>query len=55
MLLGFALGLEQPRLRGVIGILLAMLGVGVIVYGGWAAGACRVDVLVAGATLCWGS
>jgi drug/metabolite transporter (DMT)-like permease len=34
MLLGFALGLEQPRLRGILGILLAMLRVGDIVYGG---------------------
>ncbi len=55
MLLGFALGLEQPRLRGVLGILLAMLGVGVIVYGGLGSGGLQGDVLVAGAALCWGS
>jgi drug/metabolite transporter (DMT)-like permease len=55
MLLGFTLGLEQPRLRGVLGILLAMLGVGVIVYGGLGGGGLQGDVLVAGAALCWGS
>jgi drug/metabolite transporter (DMT)-like permease len=55
ILLGFTLGLEQPRLRGVLGILLAMLGVGVIVYGGLGGGGLQGDVLVAGATLCWGS
>jgi len=33
MLLGFALGLEQLRLRGILGVLLAMLRVGTIVYG----------------------
>ncbi len=55
MLLGFALGLEQPRLRGVLGILLAMLGGGVIVYGGLGSGGLQGDVLVAGAALCWGS
>ncbi len=31
MLLGFAFGLERPRLRGILRILLAMLGVDVIV------------------------
>lgn len=34
MLLGFAFGLERPRLRGILGILLAMFGVDVTVYGG---------------------
>jgi drug/metabolite transporter (DMT)-like permease len=55
MLLGFTLGLEQPRLRGVLGILLAMLGVGVILYGGLGGGGLQGDTLVAGAALCWGS
>jgi drug/metabolite transporter (DMT)-like permease len=55
MLLGFTLGLEQPRLRGVLGILLAMLGVGVILYGGLGGGGLQGDILVAGAALCWGS
>ena len=55
MLLGFALGLEQPRLCGVLGILLAMLGVGVILYGGLGGGGLQGDILVAGAALCWGS
>ncbi len=55
MLLGFTLGLERPRLRGVLGILLAIFGVGIIVYGGLGAGGLQGDVLVAGAALCWGS
>ena len=41
LLVGFALGLERPRMRGVLGILLAIFGVGISVYGGWVAGACR--------------
>ena len=55
MLLGLALGLERPRLRGVLGILLAIFGVGIIVYGGLGGGGFQGDVLVAGAALCWGS
>lgn len=55
MLLGLALGLERPRLRGVLGILLAIFGVGIIVYGGLGGGGLQGDVLVAGAALCWGS
>lgn len=55
MLLGFALGLEQPRLRGILGVLLAMLGVGTIVYAGLGSGSLPGDLLVAGAALCWGS
>ena len=55
MLLGFALGLEAPRLRGILGVLLAMLGVGIIVYGGLGGGSLPGDLLVSGAALCWGS
>jgi drug/metabolite transporter (DMT)-like permease len=55
MLVGFALGLERPRMRGVLGILLAIFGVGIIVYGGLGGGGLQGDVLVAGAALCWGS
>lgn len=55
MLLGFTLGLERPRLRGVLGVLLAIFGVGIIVYGGLGGGGLQGDLLVAGAALCWGS
>ena len=55
MLVGFALGLERPRLRGVLGILLAIIGVCIIIYGGLGGGGLQGDVLVAGAALCWGS
>jgi len=55
MLLGFAFGLERPRLRGIFGVLLAMLGVGAIVYGGLGGGSLPGDLLVSGAAICWGS
>jgi drug/metabolite transporter (DMT)-like permease len=54
MLLGFVLGLERPRVRGVLGVLLAILGVGIIVYGGLGVSP-KGDFLVAGAALCWGA
>ena len=34
ILLGLALGLERPTRWGVLGVGLAFLGVGVVVYGG---------------------
>ncbi len=34
MLLGSVLGLEQPNLRGIFGVGLSILGVGIVVYGG---------------------
>ncbi len=55
MVLGFALGTERPRVRGVLGVLLAMLGVGAIVYGGLGGGSLSGNLLVAGAAVCWGS
>ena len=57
MLLGFALGLERPRLRGVLGVSLALLGVGVVVYGGLGASESSLagDLLVSGGAVCWGS
>jgi drug/metabolite transporter (DMT)-like permease len=55
MVLGFVLGTERPRVRGILGVLLAMLGVGVIVYGGLGGGSLTGDLLVAGAAVCWGS
>jgi drug/metabolite transporter (DMT)-like permease len=55
MVLGFALGTERPRLRGILGVLLAMLGVGVIFYGGLGGGSIVGNLLVSGAAICWGS
>ncbi len=57
MLLGFLLGTEGPRARGVLGVAVALLGVGVVVYGGLETGgeALVGDLLVSGAAVCWGS
>ena len=57
ILLGLALGLERPTLWGVVGVGLAFLGVGVVVYGGLGGGGASLqgDLLVVVATICWGS
>ncbi len=57
MLLGFLLGTERPRVRGVLGVAVALLGVGVVVYGGLQTdgGGLQGDLLVSGAAVCWGS
>jgi drug/metabolite transporter (DMT)-like permease len=57
MLLGFVLGWERPRLKGLAGVGLALLGVGVIVYRGLGSGGTSLagDLLVMGAAVCWGS
>ena len=57
MLLGFLLGTESPRVRGVLGVAIALLGVGVVVYGGLRTGGGDLmgDGLVSGAAVCWGS
>jgi len=57
MLLAFVLGLERPKVRGMIGVGLALLGVGVIVYRGLGTGGTSLpgDLLVMGAAACWGS
>lgn len=57
MLLGFVLGLERPKLQGLVGVGLALLGVGVIVYRGLGASGTSLtgDLLVMGAAACWGS
>jgi len=57
MLLGFVLGLERPKLKGLIGVGLALVGVGVIVYRGLGASGTSLtgDLLVMGAAACWGS
>ncbi len=57
MLLGFVLGLERPKLKGLVGVGLALVGVGVIVYRGLGASGTSLagDLLVMGAAACWGS
>jgi len=57
MLLGLALGLERPERRGVAGVALAFLGVALIVWsgGGEAGSSLEGNLLVALATVCWGS
>jgi drug/metabolite transporter (DMT)-like permease len=57
ILLGLALGLERPTIWGVMGVGLAFLGVGVVVYGGLGGGGTSLegDLLVVVATICWGS
>src|SRR5215204_1263464 len=58
ILLGLALGLERPTRWGVVGVALAFLGVGIVVYGGLGGvGGVSVegDLLVVVATVCWGS
>jgi drug/metabolite transporter (DMT)-like permease len=56
ILLGLALGLEKPSRWGIVGVCLAFLGVGVVVYGGLTGGTSLLgDLLVVLATVCWGS
>jgi drug/metabolite transporter (DMT)-like permease len=57
ILLGLALGLERPTIWGVVGVTLAFLGVGAVVYDGLGGGDTSLlgDLLVVVATICWGS
>jgi drug/metabolite transporter (DMT)-like permease len=57
MILGFVLGLERPTLRGVLGVGIAFLGIVVVVYGGLGGSGSSLEgnLLVLGATVCWGS
>jgi drug/metabolite transporter (DMT)-like permease len=57
ILLGLTLGLERPTSWGVVGVGVAFLGVGVVVYGGLGGGGASLqgDLLVVVATICWGS
>jgi drug/metabolite transporter (DMT)-like permease len=58
ILLGLVLGLERPNPWGVVGVALAFLGVGIVVYGGLGGGggaSLEGDLLVLIATVCWGS
>lgn len=59
MLLGAALGLERPRLRGVFGVALALVGLGLVVAGstGESSSGASVsgDLLIMVAAACWGA
>jgi drug/metabolite transporter (DMT)-like permease len=57
MLLAFVLGWERPKLKGIVGVGVALLGVGVIVYRGLGDSGASLsgDLLVMGAAACWGS
>lgn len=57
MILGVALGLESPTPLAIVGVALAFLGVGVVVYGSLGEGASSFtgDLLVVVATACWAS
>lgn len=57
MLLAFALSLERPRLAGVAGVGLCLVGVTSIVYGGLDLGGTSLlgDVLILAAAVFWGS
>ena len=56
MLLGFALSLEKPRLSGIAGVALCLVGVGAVVYGGLDLGGTSLlgDFLILIAAVCWG-
>lgn len=57
MLLGMLLGLERPRLRGVAGLAIALLGVALIVRAGLDVSGASLagDLLILAAAVCWGS
>ena len=57
MILGFVLGLERPTPRGILGVGIAFLGIVVVVYGGLGGSGSSLqgNLLVLGATVCWGS
>ena len=57
MILGSVLGLERPTLRGILGVGIAFLGIIVVVYGGLGRSGLSLEgnLLVLGATVCWGS
>ncbi len=58
MILGSLIGLERPTRGGILGVLVAILGVGIVVGGGFGGGgesSLLGDLLVVVATVCWGS
>jgi drug/metabolite transporter (DMT)-like permease len=57
MILGSVLGLERPTPMGILGVGIAFLGIIVVVYGGLGGSGSSLagNLLVLGATVCWGS
>jgi drug/metabolite transporter (DMT)-like permease len=57
MILGSVLGLERPTRGGVLGVVVAIAGVGVVVGGGLGGSGTNLvgNLLVIAATVCWGS
>jgi drug/metabolite transporter (DMT)-like permease len=57
MILSSVLGLERPTLMGILGVGVAFLGISVVVYGGLGGSGSSLtgNLLVLGATVCWGS
>ena len=59
MILGSLIGLERPTRAGIVGVVVAILGVGVVVGGGFGGeggeSSLLGDLLVVVATVCWGS
>jgi drug/metabolite transporter (DMT)-like permease len=57
MILGSVLGLERPTFRGILGVGLAFMGIVAVVYGGLggSGSSLKGNLLVLGATVCWGS
>ena len=57
MILGSVLGLERPTLMGILGVGLAFGGIGVVVYGGLGGSGSSLggNLLILGATVCWGA
>jgi drug/metabolite transporter (DMT)-like permease len=57
MILGSVLGLERPTRGGVLGVVVAIAGVGVVVGGGLGGSGTSLvgNLLVIAATVCWGS
>jgi len=57
MLLGFVLALEKPRVSGVAGVALCLIGVALIVYGGLSFSGTSLagDALILAAAVFWGS
>src|SRR5918993_3620111 len=57
MILGSVLGLERPTFKGILGVGLAFMGIVAVVYGGLGGSDSSLEgnLLVLGATVCWGS
>lgn len=57
MILGSVLGLEKPTPRGILGVGIAFLGMSAVVYGGLGGvdSSLAGNLLILGATVCWGS